>query len=121
MFSDTITLTINSVAKVLTRVNQDRYSSEYRLRETDGHFLLRIRNTSYTDKSRGAVVVDRHNVEVIHALYPVSPALVGVQRKAYFVLENDQGDALTNALNFDLGSLGFGTSANITKLLNWES
>jgi hypothetical protein len=121
MFSDTLTITINSVAKVLTRINQDKYSSEYFLRETDGQFKLRIRNSSYQDRTRGGAAVDRHNVEVIHSLNPVAPALYGVCRKAYFVLENDQADTTTNALNFDLGVLGFGTSANVTKLLNWES
>ncbi len=121
MFSDTITITINSVPKVLTRVNQDRFSSEYRLRETTGHYLLRIRNTSYADKARGGLNIDRHNVEFVHTLYAVSPATVGLNRKAYFVLENDQGDPLTDALNFNLGFLAFGNTANVTKLLNWES
>jgi hypothetical protein len=121
MFSDTLTITINSVAKVLTRINQDGYSSEYFLRESDGSFTLRIRNTSFNDKARLSTGVDRHNVELIHQLYPVAPSSVGVKRKAYFVLENDQSDSTTSALNFDLGLLAFGTSANVTKLLNRES
>jgi hypothetical protein len=121
MFSDTLTITINSVAKVLTRINQDGYSSEYHLRETTGSFTLRIRNTSFSDKARGGVVVERHNVELTELVYPVAPATVSLKRKAYFVLENDQVDSVTASLNFDLGFLAFGTSANVTKLLNKES
>jgi hypothetical protein len=121
MFSDTLTLTINGVAKTLTRVNQDKYSSEYRLRETDGVFSLIIRNSTFKDKTRNMMVVDRHNVEFIHSLFPVAPALVGVKRKAYFVLDNDPGDPLTSAQKFDAALMAFATEANILKLLNWES
>ena len=45
MFTDTLTVTINAVAKVMVRVNQDGYSSEYRLKETDGEFRLRDRKS----------------------------------------------------------------------------
>jgi isocitrate dehydrogenase len=120
MFSDTITITINSVAKVLNRINQDGYSSEYLLKTSTDQFALRLRNSSYTDKTRGKVI-DRHNVELVQTIYPVAPATVSTVRKYYSVLENEQGDAVTDALNFGLGIVGFQTSANLTKLLNWES
>lgn len=120
MFSDTITVTINSVAKNLVRINQDGYSSEYLLKETDGEFRLRLRNTSYTDKAR-SVKVDRHNVELVHTVYPVPPATRPTVRKSYIVFENDNGDLLANAMYFVSGEVAFLTDANITKLLNWES
>ena len=121
MFSDTITITINSVAKVMTRINQDGYSSEYFLRETDGEFRLRLRNSKYSDKTRAGVVVDRHNVELVHMVYAVAPAVQPTIRKAYSVFENDRGDTLTASAKFAAGTYAFNTEANITKLLNWES
>lgn len=121
MFSDTITITINSVAKVLTRVNQDGYSSEYLLRGSLDEFRMRIRNTTYVDKTRGNRQVDRHACELIHTVYPVAPATIGTVRKSYQVIENDRVDGISEPLNFVLGFVAFFTNTNVTKMLNWES
>lgn len=121
MFADTITITINSVARILTRVNQDGYSSEYLLRDALSEFRLTIRNTSYVDKTRGGRKVDRHTCQLIQTVYPISPATAGTVRKSYQVIENDQLDGVTEPLNFTLGFIGFFTNTNITKMLNWES
>lgn len=120
MFADTITFTINAVAKVLNRINQDAYSSEYFLRGTADEFRAKIRHTSYTNKTTG-VLTDRHNVELVQTIYPVAPETVNTVRKAYVVLENERPDGVTDPLNFDLGFVGFLDSANITKLINYES
>jgi len=121
MFSDTITITINAVAKVLTRINQDKYSSEYLLRGTADEFRLTIRNTNYTDKPCGGKVVDRHAVELVQTVYPVSPSTIPVIRKAYAVLENERTDGIVDPVKFDAGFVAFFTEPNITKLVNLES
>lgn len=120
MFSDTITITVNAVAKAMARINQDKYSSEYLLRETNSEFRLRIRHTSYTDKTRG-VVVDRHNIEFSELVYPTEAIPSGVVRKVYSVMENDNRDGSVNPTKFDVALFAFLTEANITKLVNWES
>jgi hypothetical protein len=120
MFSDTITITINAVAKVLTKINQDGYSSEYLLREATGSFRLKLRNSQYTDKVRG-IKVDRHNIELIETVYAVAPATIDVTRKYYSVLENDTIDSNTSVSKFAAGVTAFQTEANFVKLLNWES
>lgn len=66
MLSNTLTLTVNSVAKVLTRINQDAYASEYRLISDTESWVLKIRNT--VEKS-GGYTYDRHNVEVVHITF----------------------------------------------------
>lgn len=121
MFADTITVTINAVAKVLTRINQDNYCSEYVLRNATEEFRLNIRNTKYNDSKRGGVEVHRHNFELVQTVYPVAPATRSTIRKMYSVIENDVTDPLTDSLNFGLGFTGVLTSANLTKVLNWES
>jgi hypothetical protein len=121
VFADTLTVTINAVAKVLTRINQDSYSSEYLLREVTGEYRLRIRNSTYTDKLRANRKIDRHNFELIQLVYPVAPATIGVTKKVYAVFENEQGDALVDNAKFAAGGLAFLTEANITKMLNFES
>lgn len=120
MFADTITITINAVAKILNRINQDNGGSEYFLRGALDDFRLKIRHTSYTNKASGRIV-DRHNVEFVQTVYPVAPATASTIRKAYLVLEAERVDAITDPLNFSLGYVGFFTSPNVTKLLQYES
>jgi hypothetical protein len=123
MFADPATITINAVAKPLVRINQDGYSSEYLLRSSTDEYRLKLRNTSYTDKKRG-VVIDRHNAELIHTVFPVAPATLSTVRKTYCVIENQQGDTLTDPTHVASGLftwLTASTNANITKLMNFES
>jgi hypothetical protein len=117
----TLTVTVNSVAKVLTRIADDGYTSEYLLRGTLDEYRLKIRHSNYTDSKRGGRSVDRHNVELQHTVYPVSPSTISTIRKAYIVLENDSTDGLTDPLNFDNGFIAFLTSGNVTDLINWVS
>jgi hypothetical protein len=120
MYADPAVVTINAVAKNLVRTNQDKYSSEYVLRSATDEFRLNIRNTSYTDKKRG-VTIDRHNVELIHTVFPVAPSTLSTVRKTYTVIENQRGDTLVDPRNTALGLFAFLTSANIDKLMNFES
>ncbi len=122
-FADTITITVNSVAKVLIRVNSGQdFASEYRLRETTGEYRLRIRHSSFNDKVlRPGVTINRHNVELLYTIFPVAPATIPTVRKAYAVLEESAADDTTAVNQLDVGFVGFFTSGNITKLLNYES
>jgi hypothetical protein len=123
MFSDPQTLTVNVTGKSLVRINQDQYSSEYLLRSATNEFRLKIRNSTYRDKARN-VLIDRHNVEFTEVVFPVAPATLSTVRKTYFVVENQQGDTLTDP-TYDAAALFnwaiASTNANITKLLNFES
>jgi hypothetical protein len=121
MFSDPVTITINAVAKNMIRISQDQYSSEYLLRETTGEYRLRLRNTSYVDKTRGQVKVDRHNVELTYTIYPVAPATQPTIRKSYSVFEHDSGDDLSLSAKLVAGHSAFVTEANAAKMLNFES
>lgn len=120
MFADPSVVTINAVAKSLVRINQDKYSSEYLLRSATDEHRLTIRNTSYLDKKRN-VMIDRHNVELTVTVFPVAPATLSTRRKTYIVIENQQGDTLTDPTKVAVGILAFLTEANITKLMNFES
>jgi hypothetical protein len=71
MLANTLTLTINSVAKVLTRINQDNYGSEYRLVAASERIVLKIRHSK---SSSGGAQFDQHNVLVEWTKIPASPA-----------------------------------------------
>lgn len=116
----TLTVTINGVGKILNRIADDGYTSEYLLRGTLDEFRVKIRHSSYTDTKR-AVAIERHNVELTQTIYPVAPSTKSTVRKAYTILENETGDAGTDLQNFDLGFVGIFTSAHISELNNWIS
>lgn len=120
MFADPAIITVDGVEVWMNRVNQDKYSSEYLSRNDFEEYRLNIRNTSYLDKKR-QVMVDRHNVELIHTIFPVSPSTLSTVRKSYAVIENQRGDPLADVTDRVLGFVGFLTSANITKLLSFQS
>lgn len=120
-FPDTITLTVNAVAKVLTRINSGKdYASEYRLRGTTDEYRLMIRHSTFVEKSTG-VSRNRHNVEVTHRVFAIAPAIVDTVRKSYIVLEEPVSDVVTDVQKFDEAFVAFASAANITKLLNYES
>lgn len=118
MFADPITITVNAVAKALVRINQDAYGSEYFLREATQEWRLKIRNTTYTNSAK--VLTDRHNFEFTNTVYatPTAPSIV---RKIYSVFENSRSDTAADPLQAFVGFVGFMTSANIQKALNYES
>jgi hypothetical protein len=120
MFADPASLTIGAEIVDVIRIRQDNYSSEYLFRTDICEYRLQIRNTSYPDKKRG-VTIDRHNVELVQVVFPVAPSTMSVVRKAYTVIENQQGDALGSVEDLATGLSGFLTGPNILKMLNFES
>jgi len=91
MFASTLTFTINGDERVLNRINQDGYSSEYYLRLSDRDIRLFIRNSTINDKRRPGVVVEQHNVELVETVYAVSPSPNNVRRcfLTFFVQQGD--------------------------------
>jgi hypothetical protein len=72
MLANTLTVTINSVAKVLTRVNQDNFSSQYQLVTATESLILKIRNTT---EKQSSYSYDRHNVELSWLIFATSTVL----------------------------------------------
>jgi hypothetical protein len=126
--SDPATLTVNAVPKALNRISFDGNSSSYRLRSSTDEFTLNIRNTSYTRSSSKAgapgKLVYRHNAEFVQTVYAVAPSTANTTRRAYVVIENEQGDTLADPTYVAAALLAFLTAssnANIAKMLNDES
>lgn len=120
-FPDTITFTINAVAKVLTKVKEQDYSSEYRLTNPGvDQWRAFVRHTTYKDKVTGRMF-DRHTLELTQTVQPVAPSEIPMTRKWYTVLENQQVDTIVDPVKFAFGASAFLTEANWTKLVNYES
>jgi hypothetical protein len=67
MFPSTITLTVNSIAKVLDRRNQDNFGSTYQLVGSTESIQMQIRHTIETNKL--GKTFRRHNVLVEYTIY----------------------------------------------------
>jgi len=75
MFANTITLTIGGSARVLNRVNQDNFGSEYQLANATESIVMKIRHS--VDKADGdGLIMKRHNVYVERTVYPTSTTLM---------------------------------------------
>lgn len=120
MYSN-LTITIDGVDKILNKINQDSYTSEFALRETTGEFRVKIRHTTYLDSKRSGQKVERHNMELIHTVFAVSPATVDTVRKAYTVFENDFRDDLGAVENEVTGLVDWLTPTHIGELLVWNN
>jgi hypothetical protein len=62
MLSNTLTITIDGVANVLTRINQDNYGSEYRKKSATELMTLLIRNSTEKATASSPYPVERHNM-----------------------------------------------------------
>lgn len=117
MFADTLTVTVNTVGKVLAKINQDGYSSEYQLREAAQMFALRIR---HTEVNRNGSKVDRHNVELTQTIYATESA-AEIVRKVYVVIEVAKSDLDTYLATALADFCKLSSPAVLTKLNGWES
>lgn len=66
MFANTLTLTINAVAKVLLRTNQDNFGSFYKFADGVEKITMQIRHDSQTV---GGLPVNRHNLYVERTVF----------------------------------------------------
>jgi len=123
MFADPQVVTVNAVARSLTRINQDKYSSEWLLRSAVDEFRMFIRNSTRFDKARN-VSIDRHSIELKWTVFAVAPSTTAFVRRTYVVVENQQGDTLTDPVGVAVGLCNYisaSSGAIATKLLNSES
>lgn len=117
-FADPLVVTINAVAKSLPRVEFDKRTSTYFLRESTQEFQMKVRNTSYTDPKGN--VVDRHNLEFTQTIYATLTA-AAIPRKVYITFDNFRSDTDAGLLQTLNGFVAVLTSGNLQKSLNGES
>lgn len=119
MLGDTLTITVNAVAKAMKKINQDAYSAEYLLRETTQEFRVKVRHSNEKALVSGQTM-DRHNVEFTQTIFPSVTYPTGYVRQAYTVLRNPKSDS---AVEVDYLSDGLAdwVKANAPALVGWES
>lgn len=119
-FGSTATITVNAVAKVLNRINQDNYGSEYYLRSSTDEFRMKIRHSKEAKQADGRKL-DRHNVEITQTVFATStvPALT---RYTSLTIRCQEYDDVTLAGYLVAGSIDYLDSATVQgDLLTWQS
>lgn len=118
--ANTITITVNAVDKVLKRINQDAFSTQYYLHEATQEFTVNIRHSKESPQKDGTVF-DRHNVEYIHTVFATESAPART-RVTYMVSRNTRDDDYTQ-VGDDIEALAdlIKDAGNIADLLGWVS
>lgn len=120
MLGDTITFTINAVAKVLKKINQDGYSSEYLLREATQEFRCKIRHSVEKNLTTSRTM-DRHNVELTQTMFADGVTyLTPLTRQVYTVFRNTPGDSAT-VVDYLSDGLADWVKTNCPLVIGWES
>lgn len=119
---DTLTITLGGsggTAKVLKKINQDGYTSEYYLPETNSSFRAKVRHTKESVKPN-QVQYERHNVEFTETVYTSgnTPEFV---RQAYVVIRHKVGDDAATVSNLGEALSFYLNEALYGKLIGWES
>lgn len=121
MFGDTLTVSNGTTNKVLSKINQDSYSSEYYLREEGQEFRIRIRHSKDAlKKGSPSPQTERHSFELTRVEYDTATT-VGRTDKAYITLLVPTSRPTYQGELVFRGILDFFSPANVTKLANWES
>lgn len=119
-FGSTATLTVNSVAKVLNRINQDNYGSEYYLRSTLDEYRMKVRHSKESPQTDGTQL-DRHNIEIVHTVFATS-TVKEIKRYASLTVRVPSNDDLTS-MGYLLAAAGvyFSNATVQGDILTWQS
>lgn len=119
MIGDTITLTHNSVSKVLSKINEANFASIYQLRTATDEFVLNVRHSTETAKP-GVTPFERHNFELKHTVY-ATPTSFEVVNVSSATIRCKRGSDPAATLLDAKATFGWLTDANVGKLIAWES
>jgi hypothetical protein len=123
MLGDTVTLNLGTIADpdeiTLKKINQDGYSAEYRLKDSEREHVLLIRHSKEKNKLKGKSV-DRHNVTYTQNVFPTELAPLGETIQAYtvFRVNPDSADADVSPVATAVTQFA---SENAEAILGWES
>lgn len=120
MLGNTLTLPQAGGDKVLIKINQDSYSSEYLLRSSTDEYRARIRHSKAAPNAQRPYEADRHNFEVVQTIFAAG-AVPQYERKFYFVIETQPGDTATVLADAIADLMILSTNAFLVSLNGWES
>lgn len=116
--TNSVTITIDESPKVLVRINQDNFGSQYYLRESAQEFTLNVRHSKESPNAKTGIQYDRHNVELVHTVFQTetTPAR---SRVVYLVARNTRDDDYAAIGEDMVGFVDFFDGPTIANLLAW--
>lgn len=123
MLGDTITFTVGGsggTARTLSKINQDNFSAEYLYRSSTEEIRVQVRHSKESLKTGYTYPIERHNIVVTQTVFATVTELEKYRSDSFTIRARANDDP---ALVTDVGEglTYFLTSANLVKLLNWES
>lgn len=120
MLGDTLTVLVEPTNRVLNKINQDNYSSEYLWVGTLSQIRARVRHTKTTARN-GRPAYDRHNLEIVLTTF-ATETKAEYDSKVYVVFEHLPGDdEVIKYVNAMSDMLIADTDALTTAMLGWQS
>lgn len=120
MLGNTLTIPQAGGDKVLVKVREQDYSSEYLLRSSTDEYRAKIRHTKVAPSTQRPYEADRHNVEVVQTIFAAGD-VPQYERKFYFVIETKPGDTATALADAMADLMIASTNAFLVSLNGWES
>lgn len=123
MLGNSVSITVNGIAKTMLLVNQDNYSGEYLLKEATEKWQLRVSHSTQSPDKASGVVYERHNVSFTHTTYAMPGVSPEVRRQISTTFVCKAGDE-TLALYISNGLatwLTASSSAKTVSILGGES
>jgi len=118
MLTDPQTVTVNAVAKNMSRIREGDGTSVYRLRSTTDEYVLTIKQSD--GKISGGLDGEGHVAKLEYTVFATATV---PQSKVitWCTIQNQDGADLTVVRNVVLGLCAYLTSSTIDKLLNGEN
>jgi hypothetical protein len=120
MLGNTLTLPQAGGDKVLIKILEQNYSSEYLLRSATDEYRARIRHTKVGPTVQRPYEADRHNFEVVQTVF-ATESVPQFERKFYFVIETKPGDTATVLADAVADLMILTSNAFLVSLDGWES
>lgn len=117
--TNSVTIPVNGVDKVLTKISSPLFGSVYYLREATQDFTLNVRHSQESLQADGTRF-DRHNVELINTVFATESA-PAISRVAYSVFRNKRSDDYVKVADLDLALCEFLNETAINDLLAWKN
>lgn len=117
--STTLPATIGGTSYSLVQITEGNYSSEYLTRSEANEVRLKVRHSS-EKPTKGAVALDRHNVELSVRTFPTAEKPLGAFDQCYAIIRSDPNGSGSTAAALAV-ALAEIISGNADALVGWES
>ena len=112
-----LTITINSIAYALNRINNDNYGSEWVYRDGARVITMKIRHSIDAPMKNTGVIRLRHNVAINHRIFSTSTTKEIIRDWSYTIVVPDYDDPAAGLLDLQGFAPAIATTTHHTDML----